>query len=251
MSNEKLIWADEFDYTGAPDPKKWTHQFGGHGWGNNEAQYYTDSLENCVVQDGVLKIIARKEKTGDNQYTSARIHTFGNFSFKYGKVLVRARVPKGKGTWPAIWLLGNAVREGKGWPLGGEIDLMEYSGQNPDEVVFSLHTKAYNHHKKNHRTFVYNGFDFSKDFHEYGLVWKPDYIEFLLDGNSVKRFNRGDLPLDTGEEGWPFDSEFFLIINLAIGGSMGGPIDDSIFPVCFEIDYVRVYEVQNEEEDDI
>ena len=124
---EKLIWADEFDYSGSVDPKKWTHQLGGHGWGNEEAQYYTSSPSNCIVQDGVLKIIARREAYENNLYTSARIHTYGKFSFRYGKVLVRARVPKGRGTWPAVWLLGNKVREGKGWPLGGEIDLMEYA----------------------------------------------------------------------------------------------------------------------------
>jgi beta-glucanase (GH16 family) len=240
---EKLIWADEFDYSGSVDPKKWTHQLGGHGWGNEEAQYYTSSPSNCIVQDGVLKIIARREAYENNLYTSARIHTYGKFSFRYGKVLVRARVPKGRGTWPAVWLLGNKVREGKGWPLGGEIDLMEYAGSEPDRIVFSLHTGAYNHRLNNHRTFVYRGTDFSEDFHEYGIVWKPDCIEFLLDGHAVTRFVRGELPLDHTEEGWPFDSEFFLTINLAIGGSMGGEIDDTIFPASFEIDYVRVYEV--------
>lgn len=244
MKKEKLIWADEFDYRGAPDPQKWSYHIGGHGWGNNEAQYYTDSLNNCIVEEGMLKIIAHKETYGANQYTSARLHTYGKFSFKYGKILVRARLPEGRGTWPAIWMLGNGIRKGVSWPLCGEIDIMEYAGQNPDEIHFSLHTQAYNHRLDNHRTFVHQTQNMAKEFHEYGLIWKPDYLEFLLDGKAITRFTRGERLMDAVKEGWPFDDEFFIIINLAIGGTMGGTVDDTIFPACFAIDYVRVFELE-------
>ena len=243
MKKYNLIWSDEFNYQGSPDPEKWSFHLGGHGWGNKESQNYTDSLKNCGVEKGLLKICARKENHGNNSYTSARIHTFGKFSFKYGRIAVRARLPEGRGTWPAIWLLGNSIRQGKPWPLCGEIDMMEYAGQRPEEIIFSLHTQAYNHRLDNHRTYTYHVPSLSQEFHEYAMDWTKDYLEFFFDNKPIVRYTRGERLLDTNLEGWPFDDEFFLIINLAIGGTLGGVIDDEIFPACFEIDFVRVYDI--------
>ena len=242
----KLIWSDEFDYQGKPDSSKWTHDIGGHGWGNKESQFYVDDERACYVQDGKLVIKAFKEKKENCDYISAKIKTYGKFSMQYGRVEVKAKLPKGSGTWPAIWFLGNSIKEGSPWPLCGEIDLMEYVGKDPNKLVFSLHTKAYNHRLNNHRTKVVEIEGISDRFVEYAMNWEKDYIEFFVDGESVVRFNRGERSLDHDVTGWPFDQPFYLILNLAIGGTWGGKIDDSIFPVAFEIEYVRVYEIDGD-----
>lgn len=242
MNKYKLIWSDEFDYEGMPDPTKWIFDIGGHGGGNKEAQYYTNDLRNCIVKDGKLIITALREQKEKMHYTSAKICS--KFAFQYGRLEVKAKIPRGRGTWPAIWLLGNNFRHGTSWPMCGEIDLMEHTGKQPNEIIFSLHTDAYNHRLNNHRTFVKRVENVFDQFVEYALEWTQDYIEFFINRTSVVRFLRNN---DICDKCWPFNQKYYLIINLAIGGTLGGEIDDNIFPVNFEIDYVRIYEMQKQE----
>ncbi len=233
----KLIWADEFNYHGLPDSSKWSYAVGGSS--NNELQYYTgnDTL-NASVTDGLLKIIARKEIKAGRQYTSARLHSKDKAEFKYGKVEVRAKLPQGRGTWPAIWMLGKNIQEA-GWPACGEIDIMEHVGYNKDSIFGTIHTTAYNHTKgtqKGKGIFISNPYD---QFHIYAIEWTPEKIDFILDGVIYYQVINEHL---SGKE-WPFDQPFYLIINLAIGGDWGGKygVDESIFPSVMEVDWVRVF----------
>lgn len=239
----KLVWGDEFNYKGLPDSSKWGYNVGGHGWGNNELQYYTekDTL-NAKVENGVLKIIARKQKKENREYTSARLHTKNKAEFKYGKIVVRAKLPAGRGTWPAIWMLGKNIDKAP-WPLCGEIDIMEHVGYEKDSIHGTIHTLAYNHMKgtqKGKAIFIENPYD---AFHLYSIEWTPEKIDFLVDGVVYNHIVNEHL----SEKEWPFDQPFFLIINLAIGGGWGGKmgIDENIFPAIMEVDYVRIF--QNEQ----
>ncbi|MDY0276941.1 MAG: glycoside hydrolase family 16 protein [Acholeplasma sp.] len=234
----KLVWKDDFKKDGRPDEKIWRFEVGGHGFGNNEAQYYTDSDKNAYVKDGVLNIVAHKEKYKENNYTSAKLTTYKKKSIKYGKIIVCAKLPKGKGTWPAIWFLPSSIQEGKPWPLCGEIDLMEHVGKNPFTIHYSLHSKKYNHILNNQPTFVHKDDSVLDEFCKYELRWDEKSIAFYFNDQLQAKFenNTGDV------EAWPFDQPFYLIINLAIGGWWGGEIDDSIFPVNFQISKVEVYE---------
>ncbi|MDP2338478.1 MAG: family 16 glycosylhydrolase [Bacteroidota bacterium] len=235
----KLFWNDEFNYKGLPDSSKWSYNVGGNGWGNNEAQYYTekDTL-NAQAGNGTLKIIARKQTKGNKKYTSARLVTSNKAEFKYGKIEVRAKLPRGLGTWPAIWMLGKNMHE-VGWPACGEIDIMEHVGYQNDSIFGTVHTKAYNHTigtQKVKSIFILNPYD---QFHVYSIDWAPEQIDFSMDGIVYNHIVNEHL--STKE--WPLDQPFFLILNLAIGGGWGGKmgIDDSIFPAVFEVDYVRVF----------
>lgn len=235
----KLIWADEFNYKGLPDSNKWNYDVGGHGGGNNELQYYTanDTL-NAIAENGHLKIIARKQTMENRQYTSARLVSKGKGDWLYGRFEIRAKNPTGKGTWPAIWMLPTDWEYGR-WPASGEIDIMENVGFDPDTIVGSAHTKKYNHvigTQKNARIYCPTNYS---DFHVYALEWDAGEYRLYLDNVNYFTFkNEGK-----GFEVWPFDKRFHIILNLAIGGNWGGAkgIDDSIFPVVMEIDYVRVY----------
>ncbi|HAQ38060.1 MAG TPA: glycoside hydrolase [Saprospirales bacterium] len=238
----KLIWSDEFEYSGLPDSSKWGFETKGnaHGWGNNEKQFYTErNLSNAVVEDGVLKIIARKEQKENKNYTSARLSSQAKAAFKYGLIEARAKLPAGKGTWPAIWMLGSN-RLTAGWPDCGEIDIMEHVGYEPDSVHGTIHTAAYNHIKGTQK----GGSVFIEDpysaFHVYGIEWTPDRMDFLLDGKVYYYVENEHL----SDKEWPFDQPFYLIMNVAIGGNWGGKkgIDDSIFPVEMIVDWVRVYQ---------
>lgn len=235
----KLAWSDEFNYNGLPDNSKWTYDVGGSGFGNNELQYYTreDTL-NAVVRNGLLRITARKQETDGKSYTSARLLTKDKSEFKYGKIEVRAKLPRGKGTWPAIWMLGKNISEA-GWPKCGEIDIMEHVGYEKDSIFGTIHSKSYNHTigtQKVKAIFIDKPYD---DFHVFSIEWTPDKIDFLMDN---KVYNHIVNEHKTANE-WPFDQPFFLILNLAIGGNWGGKygVDDSIFPAVFEVDYVRVF----------
>lgn len=241
----KLVWADEFNYTGLPDSTKWSFETRGnsYGWGNNEKQFYTDNkTANALVSNGTLKIVARKESQEGKDYTSARLSSAGKAEFQYGKIEVRAKLPKGLGTWPAIWMLGTNIKNTK-WPACGEIDIMEQVGYEPDSIHGTVHTAAYNHVKGTQRgKTVYIAEPYAA-FHTYAVEWTPETVDFLLDGKVYHSF--ANEHRTTAE--WPFSQPFYLILNLAIGGNWGGKmgIDESIFPATMEVDYVRVYQADN------
>ena len=232
------IWADEFNYEGKPDPDKWGYDTGGNGWGNNELEYYTDDIENARVADGLLTITARWEPTQGNEYSSARLVSKGKGDFLYGRIEAKAKLPTGRGTWPAIWMLPTENAYGS-WPKSGEIDIMEHVGYDQDRVHITVHTEAYNHVLGTHvgqDTLVDNA---STAFHLYRVDWTPDSIQGFIDNALVFNFPNEE----TGPATWPFDKEFHLLLNIAIGGNWGGTegVDDSIFPAEMQVDYVRVY----------
>lgn len=235
----QLVWQDEFDYTGKPDPDKWGYDIGGHGWGNNELQYYTDDAKNAYVEDGVLEIKAIKEPTNGSNYSSARLVTKNKGDWLYGKIVVKAQLPTGRGTWPAIWMLPTDWEYG-GWPASGEIDIMEHVGYDQNKVHGTVHTDAFNHLKGTQKGGHQMVNTASEDFHEYSVEWDADKIDFFIDGNWYFSFANTDV--DFRE--WPFDKRFHLILNIAIGGSWGGVqgVDDAIFPQSMKVDYVRVYQ---------
>jgi len=236
----QLSWSDEFNYHGLPDTNKWAYETGGNGWGNNELQYYTGhDTSNAKVNNGQLHIVALKQPVENRQYSSARLVTKNKAEFTYGLIEVRAKLPVGKGTWPAIWMLGKNIDKA-GWPECGEIDIMEHVGYQPDSIFGTVHTQAYNHVKGTQKTRAIYIPDPYTAFHVYSIEWTPEKIDFMVDGvlyNHVLKEHR------TTQE-WPFDQPFYLILNLAIGGNWGGKmgVDDQIFPATMEIDYVRVYE---------
>lgn len=232
-------WTDEFNTAGLPDPRKWSYQLGDDGWGNQELQNYTD--HNAQVEGGLLKIVAAKDvKT----YTSARINTKGKADFLYGRFVVRARVPHGRGTWPAIWMLASQSDHSEtGWPDNGEIDMMEHVGFNPGMIHGSIHSKAYNHIQHTQKTATLMVPDAETAFHDYELRWTPEWIETRVDEKPVLLFQNPHL----GWAEWPFDRPFHILLNLAVGGFWGGQkgIDDSIWPQSLDVDYVRVYDYKS------
>lgn len=237
------IWQDEFDYSGKPDPKKWSYDLGGNGWGNNELEDYTDKSENARVENGNLIIEARKEKSGKQNYSSARLVTKGKGDFLYGKFEIRAKLPQGRGTWPAIWMLFTDKSYGnKGWPDNGEIDIMEHVGFDQNRIHGNIHTKAFNHVLKTNKGSDTLLTDASTKFHIYSCVWTPESVSIEMDGKEYFTFKK-----ESGYtwEQWPFDKSFHLILNMAVGGNWGGQkgVDDSIFPQKMEVDYVRVYQL--------
>ncbi len=234
-----LVWSEEFDYTGAPDISKWSYDIGGDGWGNNEAQYYTNRLENAKVEDGKLIITAIKESYGGNDYTSARMATRGKGDWLYGRVEVRAILPEGRGTWAAIWMLPTDWEYG-GWPASGEIDIMEHVGYDMGNVHGTIHTEAYNGTIGTQRGDDILLPDAHQVYHVYAIEWEEDSIRFIADEECYFSFPN----YNTGYARWPFDKRFHLLLNIAIGGNWGGieGIDDSIFPQTMEVDYVRVYQ---------
>jgi beta-glucanase (GH16 family) len=232
-----LVFSDEFDAAGAPDPAKWGYELGYIR--NDEKQYYTSRTENVRVEGGNLVIEGRQEAYQGFGYTSASINTLGHFQFQYGKVEVRAKIPPGVGMWPAIWMLGVNIRS-VGWPACGEVDIMENVGFEPLRIHGSVHTSAYNHTKGTQKTATVDIASPSDDFHVYAMEWYRDRIDIFVDGQKYFTFrNEG-----TGTAVWPFDAPEYLLINLAIGGSWGGQkgIDDSKFPARYLVDYVRIYQ---------
>ena len=248
-----MVWSDEFDYTGLPDNTKWSYDTGNGcpricGWGNNEKEYYTEGvLKNARVKNGTLTIEAHKESISDYQYSSARLVSKGNGDWKYGRIEVRAKNPSGVGTWPAIWMLPTENIYGH-WPGSGEIDIMEHVGYVPDTVYGTVHTKAYNHGIGTQKGGQMLVADSETDFHVYGVEWTADRIDFFIDEDIYFSFLNEGL---TSEE-WPFDQAFHLILNVAVGGHWGGAngIDDSIWPQRMEVDYVRVYQKKNDNNND-
>lgn len=239
----KMVWSDEFDVDGLPDASRWEYDTDRNqaGWYNNELQYYArDRAENAVVSNGKLVITARKEQLktasdwGGQNYTSARLVTRGKASWTYGFYEIRAKLPCGRGTWPAIWMLGT----GGAWPGDGEIDIMEQVGSAPSTVLGTIHTELYNGAKGTQRGGSTQVPDACTAFHTYQLNWTKDRIVIGVDNKNYFQFaNPGN-----GYGGWPFDKPQYLLLNLAIGGTLGGSVDDVIFPVQMEVDYVRVYQ---------
>ncbi|WP_247231991.1 family 16 glycosylhydrolase [Telluribacter sp. SYSU D00476] len=240
-------WSDEFSYKGKPDPQKWSYDLGGHGWGNNELQNYTDRLENARVEDGMLIIEARKEASANRQYSSARLVTKGKGDFKYGKFEVRAKLPTGRGTWPAIWTLASQSTYGdKFWPDNGEIDIMEHVGFDQNRVHGNIHTKAFNHSIKTNKGNNVMVEGASEDFHVYSCEWTPDRVTVLVDGKDYFTFRK---EAQYGWQEWPFDQPFHLLLNIAVGGNWGGQkgVDETVYPQRMVVDYVRVYELVNKQ----
>jgi beta-glucanase (GH16 family) len=237
-SAEKLVWSDEFQTDGLPDSSKWNYDVGGEGWGNNEWQHYTRARkENARVENGLLIIEARKEKWEGRDYTSARLVTRGKGDWKHGRLEVRAKIPSGLGTWPAIWMLGstNPLK----WPDDGEIDVMEHVGFDQGKVHASVHCKKYNHVIGTQKTAFTMVPDCSDAFHVYSARWDKDSVRIGIDGKEYFRFGNDQ----TGYEGWPFDNPMYLLLNIAVGGNWGGQkgVDSTIWPRRMEVDYVRVY----------
>jgi beta-glucanase (GH16 family) len=248
----KLVWNDEFTQNGLPDTTKWNYEVGFVR--NNENQYYTKArLENARVENGILLIEGRHEKYPNAQYipgsknwntdrpeadyTSASLTTRGKFDWKYGRIEVRAALPHGKGVWPAIWLLGTK----KGWPTGGEIDIMEYVGHDPERIHTTVHfgeSRATLKSKGAKKSFPgqVNG------FHVYAMEWFPDRLDFFFDDEKYFSYNIEEA--GSGEEN-PFRNPQYLILNLALGGTWGREIDDANLPQQFQIDYVRIYQFEN------
>ena len=226
-----LIWSDEFDTPGAPDPAKWGYDIGAGGWGNNELQYYTNRLDNAIVTNGTLKITAQKENYMGSSYTSARLLSQNKFSFKYGKVETRAKLPAGVGTWPAIWMLGNNIST-SGWPACGEIDIMEHLGRDLNKIYGTVHHPGHSGGNADGGTVVIS--NATIQFHIYTMEWTASSIKFSVDNVTYYTFpNVSTLP---------FNQNFFLLLNFALGGNFGGAIDPAFTAATFEIDYVRVYQ---------
>lgn len=238
----KLVWKDEFSNTGLPDSSRWNFDTRGnsYGWGNNELQWYTGkNTKNAMVSDGTLKITARREPTSGKAYSSARLTTKSKGDWQYGKIEVRAKLPSGRGTWPAIWMLPSENNYG-GWPKSGEIDIMEHVGYNPGVVHSTVHTGAYNHVKGTQVGKPTEVITAMNEFHIYTTEWDENEIRSYVDGKLYFTFKNEH---KTSEE-WPFDKPFHLILNVAIGGGWGGQkgVDDTIFPTTMEVDYVRVFQ---------
>lgn len=246
----QLVWSDEFNYNGLPDPTKWSYEEGFVR--NHEMQYYTQARkENARVENGMLVIEAKKENFQNSRhqansdkwqrqrqfatYTSASLTTLNKASWKYGRIEVRAKLPYGKGVWPAIWTLGDNCLI-VGWPHCGEIDIMEFFGKNPHEIQANMHYAVNNTH-------VWNGkkLQFSqpvRDFHIYAIEWYSDRIDFFFDGTRYYRFIIDSAGKDLEN---PFHQPHYLLINFALGRIWGGAIDDAVLPQKYLIDYVRVY----------
>ncbi|WP_321516818.1 family 16 glycosylhydrolase [Marinifilum fragile] len=227
-----LVWSDEFDTDGAPDAVKWDYDLGAGGWGNNESQTYTNDAANVSISNGILKITA---KADGGSYTSARLKTQDKFEFTYGRVDVRAKLPTGGGTWPAIWMLGANFPDA-GWPACGEIDIMEGMGNNPGHIQCALHTPSSSGATENMESTTVA--DASEEFHVYSVNWSENQITFLIDDEVYYTY----APEDKNADNWPYNADQFLIMNVAMGGSLGGTIDPAFVESSMEIDYVRVYQ---------
>ena len=233
------VWSDDFNGNGAPDPAKWSFETGGTGWGNNELQYYTDG-GNATVNGGNLVITAKRESVSGREYSSARMITKGKGDWLYGRFEVRAKLPRGRGTWPAIWMLSSDNLYGN-WPASGEMDIMEHVGFDPNNVHCSIHTSAYNHTRGTQKTSstLVNGA--TDGFHTYRIDWTPYAVKGFVDDVQYFQF----VNENSGFTTWPFNKKFYLILNIAVGGNWGGAqgVDNSAFPTTMEVDYVKVFKM--------
>lgn len=238
-----LTMSDEFDGDEgtSPDSSMWTYDIGGDGWGNQQLEFNTDRVENVSLDgEGHLRITAREEFYEGNDYTSARIKTQGLFEQKYGRFEARIKLPLGAGLWPAFWLLGANVDEVP-WPGCGEMDVMEFRGQNPGVMFGSLHGPGYSAGESiSTELSLPGGETFPDDFYVFAMDWDPGRITFSVDDEVYQIVRTQDIPPGGT---WVFDHEFFIIMNVAVGGTLGGPVgEDTEFPATMLVDYVRIYE---------
>lgn len=234
-------FADEFDTPGKPDASKWTYEVGGGGWGNNELQYYTKG-ENASIDNGILTIEARKEDRSGSSYTSTRMVTRNFGDWLYGRFEAKIKLPVGRGTWPAFWMLPTDLSYGN-WPKSGEIDILEHVGYDQGNVHTSIHTESYNHTINTEKTSTLLVPTATSDFHVYRVDWTPYAVRGYVDDVKIFDFVNSN----TGYATWPFNKRFFLLLNLAVGGNWGGAqgVDPSAFPAKMQVDYVRVYNLVN------
>ena len=225
-----LAWSDEFNVDGAPDSAKWSYETGAGGWGNNELQYYTNRPENVIVQNGVLKINLIKEAYNGSNYTSARIVTKNKYSIKYARVDIRAKLPAGGGTWPALWMLGSDINTNP-WPACGEIDIMEHVGNQPNRIYGTLHHPGHSGGNADGGNVLIS--NATTEFHVYSCDWDATTIKFYVDNVLFYTFNNNS--------GLPFNKPFFFIFNCAMGGNFGGAVDPNFTSATLEVDYVHVY----------
>ncbi|NRD23333.1 family 16 glycosylhydrolase [Winogradskyella litoriviva] len=227
-----LTWSDEFDTNGAPDSANWTYDLGAGGWGNQEVQTYTDNAENVSVQDGVLKITAKADGSGG--YTSTRLKSQGLQEFTYGRVEIRAKLPSSQGTWPALWMLGANFSD-VGWPACGEIDIMEQTGDNKTNILGTCHWFDSGTNAGASYGEITEVADSTSEFHVYSLEWTEESLRIFVDGTAYYTLtNSEDLPF--------YDKDFFFIMNIAMGGTLGGTIDPAFTEDSMEVDYIRVYQ---------
>lgn len=241
---EVLVWSDEFNGSGSPNSTHWKYDLGNTGWGNNEVQTYTNSMQNVRQENGRLFIDAIK--TG-NEWTSARMITLGKVSFTYGRIVFRAKLPAGSGTWPALWMLGDNLTS-VGWPACGEVDVMEHVGRSPGVIQSAMHTPSSFGNTQNKGSL--NVPTFNTDFHDYEVLWTGDKMDFKLDGNIYYTYQ----PIIKNSSTWPFDKPCFFIMNVAMGGNFGSDpqfesgglkngIDPTLTMARMEVDYLRVYQM--------
>ncbi len=235
-----LVWEDEFEGPAGqlPDPGRWVFDVGGHGWGNAQLEYDTDRAENVSLDgNGNLAITAREESYQGSAYTSGRIKTQGRFEQAYGRFEARIRLPVGAGIWPAFWMLGHDI-DSVGWPACGEIDIMEYLGQEPGVIHGSLHGPGYSGGQAVTRRYTLFDGRFDTGFHVFGIEWDAESISWFVDGERYNRVNSGDV---SGR--WAYDHPFFILLNVAVGGNFVGPPNaQTVFPQTMLVDWVRVYE---------
>lgn len=233
------MWEDNFTNNGVPDPSKWSYDVGGSGWGNNELQYYT-SGNNVGIVNGNLVIQAKKENLEGRQYTSTRMISRGKGDWLYGRFVVRAKLPRGRGTWPAIWMLPSDNGYGI-WPASGEIDIMEHVGYDQNNVHSTIHCSAFNGQRGNQKSSAKIIPNATTEFHDYRIDWTPYSIKGFVDDEQYFEYINDN----TGFTTWPFNRKFHMILNIAIGGNWGGAqgIDDTIFPATMEVDYVKAYKL--------
>lgn len=244
--NYELIWSDEFDYAGLPDSSLWKYDTEGNtsGWGNNEEQFYTNGkIENAVVENGILRITAIKEDIERKKYSSARL--ISKADWQNVRVEVRAKLPNGRGTWPAIWMMpgGWSFNDGN-WPDIGEIDILEHVGHDPNVIHASAHSKDYQWQIGTQKTGVITIHDATENFHNYILDWSESMMKVYVDDSCFFTYENEGL----GVTKWPYNKPFYLILNVAVGGAWGSikGIDESAFPQTMEVDYVRIYRKKNQ-----
>lgn len=242
-----LVLDENFDTDGAPNDQLWSFEIGngpnGDGWGNQELQYYTDRPDNVRVENGFMLITAREESFEGSSYTSARLITKDKFEQQFGRFEARIRLPFGQGIWPAFWMLGADIDENP-WPAAGEIDIMEYRGQDPSILIGSVHGPGYNGGNAISKEFTLENDRFDTGFHVFGIEWGPDFVNFYVDDVLYNQITREDVNEETNGEGvWVFDKPFFILMNLAVGGTfVGSPNAETQFPQTMVVDYVRVYD---------